>query len=181
MVNNINGGYNQHSVSGPASSNVASAHDRRTVQGQVKPESAGEAGLSKKAQNYLDQLRKMYGDMDIVIADPEKGEKASQGFSGAQKEYSLILSPEELEKMASDKKFAADYRNKIQSAVRMSEQIDREYGFLSQSGGLPGFAKIDRIGFSFEEDGTNTFFAGNSQNVVQADNMEGLLKKISGL
>ena len=120
---------------------------------------AGEAGLSKKAQEFLKKLRNTYGNMDFFVADFNKGDKAKDILSGATKEFSVIFSSEELEKMASDEKYAAEYMQRIQGAVRMSERINQEFGFTSAFGENANGTKISKIAISFNQDGTTSFFA----------------------
>lgn len=118
-----------------------------------------EARLSETAQVFLKKLRETYGSMDFFVADFGKGDNVKDFLAGAKNEYSVILSVEELEKMAADEEYAAEYMQKVQGAVRMSEQINREFGFISESGGMVGSTKVSKIGISLGEDGTTTFFA----------------------
>lgn len=121
--------------------------------------SIGEAGLSKKAQALLEKLRKTYGDMDFMVADFDKGDNAKEILSHGTKEVSVIFSSSELEKMASDEKYEKEYMDRMQGALRMSEQINREFGFTSAFGEKSGNGEISRIGISFNSDGTTSFFA----------------------
>ena len=54
-----------------------------------------ESKLSAKAQSYLENLRKKYGDYDFFVSD---NLDAAQTV-GSSKEYSVIFTTEELEKM----------------------------------------------------------------------------------
>lgn len=121
--------------------------------------SIGEAGLSKGAQALLEKLRKSYGDMDFMVADFDKGDNAKDILSRGTKEVSVIFSSSELEKMASDEKYEKEYMERVQDALRMSEQINREFGFTSAFGEKSGSSEISRIGISFNSDGTTSFFA----------------------
>ena len=121
--------------------------------------SIGEAGLSKGAQALLEKLRKSYGDMDFMVADFDKGDNAKDILSRGTKEVSVIFSSSELEKMASDEKYEKEYMERVQGALRMSEQINREFGFTSAFGEKSGNSEINKIGISFNSDGTTSFFA----------------------
>lgn len=121
--------------------------------------SIGEAGLSKGAQALLEKLRKSYGDMDFMVADFDKGDNAKDILSRGTKEVSVIFSSSELEKMVSDEKYEKEYMERVQDALRMSEQINREFGFTSAFGEKSGSSEINRIGISFNSDGTTSFFA----------------------
>ncbi len=121
--------------------------------------SIGESGLSQKAQALLEKLRKTYGDMDFMVADFDKGDKAKEILSRGTKDVSVIFSSSELERMASDEKYEQEYMSRVQGALRMSEQINREFGFKSASGQKNGSTGINKIGISFNSDGTTSFFA----------------------
>lgn len=121
--------------------------------------SIGEAGLSKGAQALLEKLRKSYSDMDFMVADFDKGDNAKDILSRGTKEVSVIFSSSELEKMASDEKYEKEYMERVQGALRMSEQINREFGFTSAFGEKSGSSEINKIGISFNSDGTTSFFA----------------------
>ncbi len=121
--------------------------------------SIGEAGLSKGAQALLEKLRKSYGDMDFMVADFDKGDNAKEILSRGTKEVSVIFSSSELEKMASDEKYEKEYMERVQGALRMSEQINREFGFTLAFGEKSGSSEINRIGISFNSDGATSFFA----------------------
>ena len=121
--------------------------------------SIGESGLSKRAQALLEKLRKSYSDMDFMVADFDKGDNAKDILSRGTKEVSVIFSSSELEKMASDEKYEKEYMERVQGALRMSEQINREFGFTSAFGEKSGNSEINKIGISFNSDGTTSFFA----------------------
>lgn len=124
-----------------------------------KKATIGETQLSEKAQTLLKKLRETYGDMDFFVADFSKGDNAKDILSKAGKEFSVILTVEELEKMASDEKYEKEYMGRVQGARRMSEQINKEYGFTSTFGEAASRTKVSKIGISINEDGTTTFFA----------------------
>lgn len=125
----------------------------------TQTDSIGEAGLSKGAQALLEKLRKSYSDMDFMVADFDKGDNAKDILSRGTKEVSVIFSSSEFEKMASDEKYEKEYMERVQGALRMSEQINREFGFTSAFGEKSGSSEINRIGISFNSDGTTSFFA----------------------
>ena len=71
--------------------------------------SSSASRLSSKAQAYLEKLNKSYGNMEFLVADFDKGDTAEEVLGRSTKEFSVILSSEELEKMASDKKYEQKY------------------------------------------------------------------------
>ena len=129
--------------------------------------SVSQPKLSDKAQALLEKLKKNNKDMDFMVAG--KGDDAKEILSRGTKEFSVLFSADELEKMASDKKYEKQYMDKIQGAVRMSEQISKHYGF----GPTSAKGDITKIGISFNSDGTTSYFAGlEKMSSAQRDRIE---------
>lgn len=126
---------------------------------RTKTDETGKTKLSKKAQALLEKLRQTYGNMDFMVADFDSGEEAQKILARGTKEFSVLFSSEELEKMASDEAYEKECLDRIEGAVRMSEQINQEYGFSSASGENAEQGEIARMGVSFQKDGTVTYFA----------------------
>lgn len=97
--------------------------------------------------------------MDFMVADFDKGDNAKEILSRCTKEISVLFSSEDLEKMASDEKYAKEYMDRVQGAVRMSEQINQQFGFESAFGNKPDKGEITKMGISFNKDGTMSIFA----------------------
>lgn len=117
-----------------------------------------ESGLSSKAQEFLKNLRKQYGDFDFFVGNSTDNLKAL--VKSGSKEFSVVFSSAELERMASDEKYAKEKLQSMETAVRMSEQINRQFGFergFGKGGAAP--AEITKIGIVFNDDGTTSFFA----------------------
>lgn len=115
--------------------------------------------LSDKAQNLLDNLKKKYGNMDFMVADFEDGEEAKELLSRGTKEFSVLFSTDELEKMASDEKYLEEKIKGMEGAVRFSERINDEFGFESVFQKNSDGVEVTNVGISFNEDGTMTYFA----------------------
>ena len=126
-------------------------------------ESIAEKNLSKAAQKMLENLRGSRNDMDFMVADFENGDNAKDILAQSDKEYTVIFSKEEMEKMASDPKYYAEKMHSIEGALRMSDEINAQFGFERVFGKTNGNAdadtKITEFGISFNSDGTTTFFA----------------------
>lgn len=120
---------------------------------------ASRSRLSSRAQAFLENLRKTYSNMDFMVADFDKGDNAKEILSRGTKEISVLFSSEELEKMASDEKYAKEYMNRVQGAIRMSERINQQFGFESSFGKTSDKGEITKIGISFNKDGTMSIFA----------------------
>ena len=117
-----------------------------------------ESKLSSKAQDFLKNLRSRYKDYDFFVGNGTDDLK-SLAKSGT-KEFSVIFSGAELERMANDEKYAQEKLNCVKQAVKMSEEIDRRFGFQSALG-KDGASDtvINKIGIVFNDDGTTSFFA----------------------
>lgn len=175
---------------------------------------SNETKLSSKAQKFLNNLRRQYGDYDFFIGG--KSDNLKSMIKGGTKEFSIIFSGAELERMANDEKYAKEKLDNMEQAVKMSRQINQ-----MNKDNMSG-AEITKIGIAFHEDGTMSFFAelekssakqrerieknredkrtekredrntakknikkysknhaDTKRTSVEADSMEGLLKKIS--
>lgn len=152
-----------------------------------------ELKLSEKAQKLLEKLRKTYGNMDFMVLAP--GGDAKALLAGSTKEISVIFSAEELEKMASDEKYEKEYMDRVQGALRMSDEINKKFGYESAFGKNGGNGEVTKIGISFNSDGTTSIFAEleklsanqreriekareEKRTTVQANSMEELMEKI---
>lgn len=113
--------------------------------------------LSKKAQNVLEKLKDKYGNMDFFVSDTTDDTEARQIMSRGTKEYSVLLSSDELEKMAEDDSYYNSRVKDIDGAVSMSKQINGQFGFDSAYGKENG-TQIAQIGIRLNDDGTTTYF-----------------------
>lgn len=105
----------------------------------------------------MEKLKKAYDNMDFMVLG--KGEDAKEVLSRGTKEISVLFSSEELEKMASDEKYEKEYMDKVQGALRMSEEINKKYGYTSAFGKNNDDVQISRIAISFDDKGNVTYFA----------------------
>lgn len=115
-----------------------------------------EEKLSKKAQDFLKNLREKYGDYDFMIGNGSDEIKALS--KSGSKEFSVILSSDEIEKMANDEKYAEEKMKQVEGAVKMCKRICEENGYAS--GGKVGEnGTINKIGVSFDDNGNMKLFA----------------------
>ncbi|MCI5588147.1 MAG: DUF6033 family protein [Lachnospiraceae bacterium] len=128
--------------------------------------SVGEKSLSGSAQRVLKDLRASRADMDFFVADFKNGDNAKEILAQSDKEFTVIFSKEEMEKMASDPKYYAEKMHSVEGALRMSEEINAQFGFERAFGKTNGIEnnvdadmKITKFGISFNSDGSTTFFA----------------------
>ena len=108
--------------------------------------------LSSKAQNFLDKLRENYGDYDFIVADNVEDADIQSLTAGSTKKYSVVLTSEELEKMANDEEYAGSMMGKVEDAVKMADNI-------MEKADLNGKAQISQLTISFDNDGNTKLFA----------------------
>ena len=105
--------------------------------------------LSSKAQALLDKLRENYGDYDFIVADNVDDPQALA--AGSDKKYSVVLTSDELEKMANDEEYANSMMSKVEDAVKTADSV-------IEKAGLEG-VQISQLTISFDNDGNTKLFA----------------------
>lgn len=114
--------------------------------------------LSAKAQEFLKNLREKYGDFDFLIGNGADDLKALS--KSGSKEFSVIFSSAEIEKMASDEKYAEEKMQGVEGAVKMCKRICEENGYVSAfDGGKGENGTINKIGISIDDNGNMKLFA----------------------
>lgn len=116
-----------------------------------------ESKLSSKAQDFLKNLRSKYGDYDFLIGNSTDDLK-SLSKSGS-KEYSVIFSSAELERMANDEKYAEEKMQGVEGAVKMAKRIAEENGYTSAFGKDGENGTINKISIAVGDDGSTKIFA----------------------
>lgn len=137
------------------------------------------SGLSKKAEAYLEKLKKKYGNMDFIIHDYSTDEEADKLLSKGKGEYNVLISPELLEKMADDEETAAKYEAMIDQSV---EAIDGVKDGLGEDADM-----VDKYGVTFDADGNmsiRALLAGDllgkdGTNTVKANTVEDMLSQLN--
>lgn len=104
----------------------------------VKPESPYKAldsngiqegiELSDGAKKLLAQLREKYGNMEISVAKWSTDEEQDYYAKGCKKDYSVLIDPEALEKMAADEEVRAQYEAVLDQAGGNSEALKEALG-----------------------------------------------------
>lgn len=144
--------------------------------GQNKTDKTGKndsnkvTGLSKKAQSVLDALTAKYGsNTSFIVRDFSSDEEARSILSDSTSEFSVLLTPDELEKMANDKSYMKEKLDGIDGAMRMTEQINAQFGYTNAD--KDGLTKndISKIGVSFDNNGKMTLFA-DLEKATKANN-----------
>lgn len=108
--------------------------------------------LSANAKALLAELKRRYGNMDFMVASFDSDEEAQSYLSRGTKEYSVLIDPEELEKMAAD----SDYKEKNLSIIEESTGKLKEIkNQLSED----KKEEVVNLGVSIGKDGTVSYFA----------------------
>ena len=72
-------------------------------------------------------MQKKYGDRDFFVADYSSDDEAQRYLSRGSKEYSVLIEPELLEKMAADESVKEKYlTNSFVLRMKDFEAIDKE-------------------------------------------------------
>lgn len=115
--------------------------------------------LSQGAKNLLKELQQKYGNMDFIVGEYETQEEAASYLARGTKDYSVLMSAEELEKMAADKSAKKEGMDKIESARNQLAYLQTQ---LQESG-----ENVKKLGVVFEKDGTSTLFASLEKSSEQ--------------
>lgn len=95
--------------------------------------------------NLLERLRKTYGNIDFYVAG--KGSDPKSLATGSTKEYSVIFSAEEWEKMLSDENYAKEKMQSIDKVLQMTKKLCEQESVLKS------------VNVSVGDDGKMTIFA----------------------
>ena len=112
--------------------------------------SAAESGVYY-AVAFLENLREKYGDKYDFFAVGSIEDPRTRSLTGT-KAYSVILTNDEIEKMANDEEYAEEVMKKVESAVDMTKRIE-EKGELGEG------VKFKHISIAFDNDGNMKLFA----------------------
>lgn len=107
--------------------------------------------LSDRAKALLQELKKTYSNMDFMVADYETEEEAASYLARGTKDYSVLIDPEELERMASDDSVKEQNLSLLDDAV----------GKLDEMAGQLGDKKdeVVRMGIHIDKNGEVSYFA----------------------
>ena len=126
---------------------------------------SAEEGLSDKAKTYLKNLRRSRGHVDFRISEKGKENDALAGKSN--KAFTVVLSNEEIEKMATDKKFERQQLNTMDQTVK--SMLMAQTGIGNDNGaGKTNAEDIKSIAAKTLEDGTTMLIASLEKNTSSA-------------
>ena len=109
--------------------------------------------LSDAAQKLLDELKEKYSNADIMVANYSSDEEAQEILSRGTCEYSVLIDPETLEKMAADEDTKNQYLTLLDDSM---EELDDVKEQIEESG--DGTTLVN-IGMTINADGTTSLYA----------------------
>ena len=109
--------------------------------------------LSDAAQKLLDELKEKYSNADIMVANYSSDEEAQEILSRGTSEYSVLIDPETLEKMAADEDTKNQYLTLLDDSM---EELDDVKEQIEESG--DGTTLVN-IGMTINADGTTSLYA----------------------
>ena len=107
--------------------------------------------LSDAAVKLLKELKKTYGNTDFIVADYETEEEAAAYLSRGRSQYSVLITPEELEKMAVDENVKKENLKVLDDAFSKLDQMKKQLGEKGQ--------EVSRVGISIGSNGEISYFA----------------------
>lgn len=126
---------------------------------------SAEEQLSDKAKSYLKNLRRSRNFVDFRIAEKGKENDALAGKSN--KEFTVVLSNEEIEKMATDKKFEREQLNTLDQTVK--SMLMAQTGIGNNNGAnKTNVEDIKSIAAKTQEDGTTMLIASLEKSTSSA-------------
>lgn len=84
--------------------------------------------ISDKAQKLLKELREKYKNLDISVAEWSTDEEQEYYAGRTSKEFSVLINPELLEKMAADDSERAKYEEVLANAGKSMDTMKNELG-----------------------------------------------------
>lgn len=107
--------------------------------------------LSLAAKDLLKELKEKYGNTDFIIANYETDEEAASYLARGTKQYSVLLSPEELEEMAADEDKKNENLAILDDALAKLDEIKNQLGEKGE--------EVKRLGIAIGDNGELSFFA----------------------
>lgn len=125
---------------------------------RVNGKTIGNPALSDKANEYYEELKKKYSDMDFVLVSEDKKEQA-QTIAGSFKNSGrtlVLINEDKIEKMAADENYRKKYEDIIGNAQKQIPELEKSLG-ASQ-------ANVKSFGIQVNDNGTVSFFATVSKS-----------------
>lgn len=109
--------------------------------------------LSDKAKALLQELKKTYNNADFYVAEYETEEEAADYLSRGSKDYSVLIDPEELERMANDDEVKKQNLSLLDESLNKLGEMKEE---LKETGRED---EVVTLGVNIGKDGQVSYFA----------------------
>ncbi|MDE6406204.1 MAG: hypothetical protein K2M20_11215 [Lachnospiraceae bacterium] len=156
-MNNMNGigSYNamQKNIYNTAAQGrkTAKADDKKTD--ETKKTNSSSVQLSDKAKALLQELKKTYNNADFYVAEYETDEEAAEYLSRGSKDFSVLIDPEELERMANDEEVKKQNLSLLDESLGKLSEMKEE---LKETGRED---EVVTLGVNIGKDGQVSYFA----------------------
>lgn len=119
--------------------------------GSTRKTDSNSVQLSDRAKALLQELKKTYSNMDFMVADYESEEEAAAYLARGTKDYSVLIDPEELERMASDDSVKEQNLSLLDDAVDKLDEMSDQLGDKKD--------EVVRLGINIGKNGEVSYFA----------------------
>lgn len=156
-MNNMSGigSYNamQKNLYGTAAQNrkTAKADEKKTD--STKKTNTHSVKLSDKAKALLQELKKTYNNADFYVAEYETDEEAAEYLSRGSKEFSVLIDPEELERMANDDEVKEQNLSLLDESLGKLSEMKEELKATGRED------EVVSLGVNIGKDGQVSYFA----------------------
>ena len=113
--------------------------------------SSSKVELSSGAKKLLKELHNTYSNTDFMVAKYETEEEAAAYLARGNGDYSVLLTPEELEKMAADEDYKKKNLKTMEDAVAKLDDMKNQLGDKGED--------VKRVGLTIGDDGKISYFA----------------------
>lgn len=156
-MNNMNGvgsysAMQKNIYSSTAQSRKTTKTDDKKTNGTKKTNN-NPVQLSDKAKALLQELKRSYNNADFYVADYDSEEEASEYLSRGTKDYSVLIDPEELERMANDDEVKKQNLSLLDESLNKLGEMKEE---LKASGRED---EVVSLGVNIGKDGKVSYFA----------------------
>lgn len=141
--------YYDNSIAKKSQSKTTKTHTSKTD--KTKKTDNSNVQLSDRAKALLQELKRTYSNMDFMVADYESEEEAASYLNRGSKEYSVLIDPEELERMASDDNVKEQNLSLLDAAVGKLDEMKDQLGDRKD--------EVVRLGVSIGKNGEVSYFA----------------------
>lgn len=127
--------------------------------------------LSEASSNYLEELKNKYSNAEIVVVGSDQADQASEIASNVRttKGTVIVVTEDELEKMATDEKTRAENEALLDEAMA---QLPEAMKKLTESG-----LDVKTMGIEIKDGTTNYFAVVDKSLAAQKERIEGKLEE----